>query len=128
MITIELPWPDKDLNPNRHIHWRKKIGATTSAYDAGYLLAQIARTNERIAPEDKFRVRYTFHPPDRRRRDQDNALSSMKFYTDGIFDYYADVADDTEVDDSQIKQTEATWGEVVKGGKVVLQLEALNGN
>ena len=56
--------------------------------------------------------------PDRRKRDMDNCLAMMKPYQDGICDALG-------VDDSRIKRTVLEWGDVVKGGKVVLRLEEM---
>jgi crossover junction endodeoxyribonuclease RusA len=61
---------------------------------------------------------YVFHPPDRRKRDIDNFLAMMKNYQDGVCAALG-------IDDSRIKRTVIEWGDVCKGGKVVLTLTEL---
>jgi crossover junction endodeoxyribonuclease RusA len=125
MITIELPWPDKRLSPNSRCHWHEKAEAAKIAREQGlYGVLEITY----IWPKDKapplkplpeqFEAQYTFHPPDKRHRDVDNVHSSCKNFQDGV-------CDALEIDDSRIKRTVLEWGEVVKGGKVVLRLEEM---
>jgi Holliday junction resolvase RusA-like endonuclease len=59
---------------------------------------------------------FTFHPPDRRRRDLDNLLASCKPMIDGI-------ADTIGRDDSTW-QIELRKAEIRKGGAVRIELEA----
>lgn len=123
MIIIELPWPDKDLNPNTHKHWRVKYEATKIAKMQGIYLARHAIQNMYKPIRDFFiencnKATYTFYPPDKRRRDMDNCVAMMKAYQDGVCHALG-------FDDSRLMLGEPEWGEVVKGGKVVLQLEAM---
>ena len=124
MIEIVLPWPDKALNPNSRNRWAK-IKATKEAREQGrYGVLEITH----IWPPDKapslkplpdeLVAQYTFCPPDRRKRDMDNFLAMMKPYLDGVCAALG-------IDDSRIKRTILEWGEVVKGGKVVLTLEEM---
>ncbi len=66
----------------------------------------------------RISAQYTFYPPDRRRRDQDNYSAAMKAYQDGV-------ADALGVDDSCFQMAAPEWGDVVRGGKVTLRLEEL---
>jgi crossover junction endodeoxyribonuclease RusA len=125
MITIELPWPDKRLSPNSRVHWRTKGAAAKEAREHGlYGVLEITHVwpKEKAPPlkplPEQFEATYIFHPPDKRRRDVDNILSSCKNFQDGV-------CDGLEIDDSRIKRTVLEWGEVVKGGKVVLRLEEM---
>ena len=59
----------------------------------------------------------TFHPPDKRRRDLDNMLSSFKSGIDGIVDAIG-------VDDSDWTIT-ISKGEPVIGGKVVVEIKPI---
>ena len=118
MIEITLPWPDKRLSPNARVHWREKAGAADEAHRAGYLVALATEDLPYVLDGLSYVVSYEFCPPDRRRRDQDNYLGMMKNYVDGVFHYLRS-------DDSRIKRTVLEWGEVVKGGKVVLRLEEM---
>ena len=120
MITIELPWPDKRLSPNARVHWREKADAASIAGIQGSGLTNKALDEQgtfHVMP-DKIEARYTFFPPDKRHRDIDNALSSCKAMQDGVCFAIG-------IDDSRIKRTVLEWGEVVKGGKVVLRLEEM---
>lgn len=119
MIEIELPWPDmRKLSPNSRPHWAVKHQAAKEANSIGYWEAYKAwDTDKKFA--DRIVARYTFYPPDKRRRDLDNVLGCLKHATDGVF-----VA--IGADDSSIQQTIVEWGEVCKPGKVVLRLEELD--
>ena len=124
MITIELPWPDKRLSPNSRCHWREKAEASYSANWIGTSMAlderKVGVGNYRkvVRNNELFEAIYIFHPPDNRRRDIDNCLAMMKPYQDGV-------CAGIEIDDYRIKRTVLEWGEVVKGGKVVLRLEEM---
>ena len=119
MITIELPWPDKRLSPNARVHWAVKARAVKDARQTGYWVA-FAESTVPAYPGigTKFRSQYTFCPPDKRRRDTDNFVASMKSYQDGVCDWLC-------LDDSCFEMEKPEWGEVVKGGKVVLRLEEM---
>ena len=125
MIEIVLPWPDKALNPNSRNRWAK-IKATKEAREQGrYGVLEITH----IWPPDKapslkplpdeLIAQYTFYPPDRRHRDQDNYSAMMKSYQDGVCDALG-------VDDFCFQMAAPVWGTVVKGGKVVLKLEVID--
>lgn len=87
MITIELPWPSRDLHPNSRVHWAKKAKATKRARsDAAYLtLSRGVRTHDYFGVES-LDVTLVFIPPDNRARDTDGMISSVKGYCDGIAD------------------------------------------
>ena len=120
MIEITLPWPDKRLSPNARVHWRAKAEAVEEARYIGKINALTSNT----APRMYFlvgdhNVTYTLHPPTKRRMDDDNAIAMMKAYRDGVADAY-------QVDDKMLHTQPIEWGEVVKGGRVVLRLEELD--
>ena len=114
MIELTLPWPDKALSPNSHLHWRSKQAARVLARDSALIAA--LETGERLDPNAELKLTVTMRPPDRRRRDADNLLSSLKISIDSVCRAVG-------VDDSQIKRIVLEWGGVVKGGQVVLRLE-----
>ena len=119
MIEITLPWPAKELSPNSRVHWAKKHQAAAVAHDsARYLTYETCMEQDGWSIAEKCEARYVFSPPDRRKRDIDNCLAMMKNYQDGVCAALG-------IDDSQIKRTVLEWGEVVKGGKVVLRLEEI---
>src|SRR3546814_5360792 len=83
-LTILLPWPYRSLSPNARLHWRRVAEVKKLAKrDAFY--ATKAERNQKI---DAMAVsaRVTFFPPDRRARDIDNMIASMKASFDGISD------------------------------------------
>ena len=124
MITIELPWPDKALNPNARNRWAKVKATTQARNDAYYITCAVVGPYELKGPyiydtvRTGYKAQYTFHPPDRRRRDRDNYSAMMKAYQDGVCDALG-------VDDSCFEMAAPIWGEVVKGGRVVLTLEEM---
>lgn len=109
---IELRWPPKELNPNSRTHWAKK-SKLTKAYrmDAGWLTKA---SGLRVGDEGMIDVKLLFHPPDRRRRDMDGMLSSIKAGLDGI-------ADGLKVNDHRFRLHLAI-GEMVKGGRVDVEI------
>ena len=112
MITIRLPWPPKELSPNARVHWAKKAKAAKQYRELAW--AQTLLNGDADAPIDWiecYNLRLTFHPPDRRRRDLDNMLASIKAGIDGI-------ADAIQVDDQHFSLT-LQRGEPTKGGEVV---------
>ena len=111
--TIALPWPSSILSPNARVHWSEKARAAKSARHAAAMLTRAA-----IGPT-KPRWRYvtlaiTFCPPDRRRRDSDNLVASLKASCDGI-------ADALGTDDAGFISTYAI-GDPVPGGRVSVSL------
>lgn len=83
-MILTLPWPPAGLNPNKRLHhmalaklkatYRKVCADTARFQGAGPLKAEA------------LTLRLTFVPPDRRGRDLDNMLSSMKAGLDGLAD------------------------------------------
>ena len=118
MIEITLPWPDKALNPNSRNRWAKIKATKQARHDAYWLTLQTCPLVFNLK-DRSFEACLTYYPPDWRKRDiLDNLPSSMKPYIDGVCDLL-------NIDDSQIRRTINEWGEVVKGGKVVLRLEEM---
>ena len=119
MITIELPWPDKRLSPNARCHWAKKHQAAAQAHEDAKILTYAAvLEQDDWSISEKLEAQYIFMSPDKRNRDIDNCLAMMKSYQDGVCTAIG-------IDDSRIWRTVLEWGEVVKGGKVVLRLEEM---
>ena len=109
---IELPWPDKSLSPNARGHWAKSASAKQSAKRDAKMAALAA--GYRNLNFEALHLRITFHPPDRRKRDLDNMLSSLKSALDGVRDAVG-------VDDSNWELT-IRRGEKVEGGVVVVEI------
>lgn len=122
MTRIELPWPAKELSPNARGHWAKqarfKRGARElamwNAREAGF--GKYGWRDTQIVGPYKLEITVTFCPPDKRRRDLDNAIASFKASQDGI-------ADALGIDDSKWAVS-YRFGEPVKGGRVVVELNA----
>lgn len=88
-LTITIPLPDPCLSPNSRKHWRVKAKATATYRMLAKLAALNAICGEIGADEmgwETANVQCRFFWPDKRRRDRDNAQSSMKSALDGITD------------------------------------------
>lgn len=110
--TVRLPWPAKELSPNARVHFRAKAATVKSYRESAYWLTKAS--DLRAPAEGGIALRLDFHPPDRRRRDLDNMLASVKSAIDGI-------ADALEVNDQRF----GFWlsrEEPVKGGAVIVSI------
>ena len=113
-MIINLPWPDKRLNPNARIHWAVKARAVKAYRDACRVLA-IQSGACKLSSDGKLPVRVTFHPPDKRRRDRDNMIGSFKAGADGV-------ADAIGVDDADWLVTYDV-GEPRPGGVITVEID-----
>lgn len=110
-LTIELPYP-----PSVNHYWRR-VGARTLISSEGRryrsrVASILALRRVRPIP-GALDVRVRVHPPDRRRRDLDNA---MKALLDAL-EHGGAYADDFQIDHLDI------WrGDVVPEGKVVVHI------
>jgi crossover junction endodeoxyribonuclease RusA len=86
MICITLPWPPKELSPNARLHWaaKNKHRKRYREVCAWQAVADGVRPN--VAYTGPLRVEIEFIPPDRRARDMDNMLASIKAGLDGVAD------------------------------------------
>lgn len=89
--VIKIPYPMSKLNPNRTKNRWELAAAKKSARKEAWALCKAARLKPMQGPLDVF---ITFYPPDKRRRDDDNAIAAFKAYRDGI-------ADAIKVDDAE---------------------------
>lgn len=115
MLTMMLPWPPKELSPNARVHFHVKAKATKAYREQAYW--QTRGGDSDIFPCSPIEtmpvyLNFTFHPPDKRRRDLDTMLSSVKAGIDGI-------ADALGVNDARFEYT-LRRAEPVKGGKVMI--------
>ena len=113
MLTVILPWPPKACSPNARGHW-SKLASARKSYRNDCWVTSIHQGGKRIAAE-RLDVAITFVPPDKRRRDMDNMLSSCKAGLDGL-------ADCLGVDDSKWRLTLAVSPERVRNGAVRVQV------
>ena len=117
-MKIILPWPDRKLMPNRKNgrSWMSSQKAKEDARIAGRnaVIEQGQLWQTELA--GSIKIGLIFCPPDKRRRDLDNLFSSMKHTLDGV-------ASALGVDDSQFRPVLLDFGDVVKGGQVVMTLD-----
>lgn len=113
MKTVNLPWPPACLSPNARKHWTVKARAAAKARRDALVCCQAVGIRALGWPG--MAVTVEFRPPDQRRRDADNMLSSCKSLLDGV-------ADASGVDDSRWSIT-IKRGPAVKGGAVVVTVE-----
>lgn len=87
MREMVIPWPDRALHPNARVHWSKRSGAAKAARMAGSLVARKCGALSAQVPAAGFlQVWIDGYAQDRRRRDADGLLSSLKPWLDGIAD------------------------------------------
>ena len=81
--VIVLPLPPRELSPNARPHWAAKARAVKHYREAAYLSSLAERP---ARPMHAARVTARFFFRNRRRRDRDNLLASLKPAFDGIAD------------------------------------------
>jgi hypothetical protein len=86
MREIVLPWPDRKLHPNARVHWAVKRRAARVAREAAFFAALAAGARSAEYGPGRLQVWIDGYAPDRRRRDADGLLSSLKPALDGIAD------------------------------------------
>lgn len=79
---IVLPWPPRELSPNARVHWAAKGRAAKAYRSACFWIAK--RDGKRLEHDGRVHVVVEFVPPDRRSRDRDNMLASIKSGLDGV--------------------------------------------
>lgn len=109
-----LPWPDKKLSPNARQHWAILAKAKSHAKERAFWLTKEARIGKIEA--ERLSVRYVIFPPDRRARDQDNIIASIKAYADGI-------AQAIGLDDSKWDISIVSGGSRGREGMIKVELE-----
>lgn len=83
--TVVLPWPPKELSPNSVLHWAKKSKKKKEYRTACWALTLEAKLKASKGDE-KIDLEITFCPPDKRHRDADNMIASIKSGLDGVAD------------------------------------------
>lgn len=113
---FELPWPSPTLSPNARPHWAL-LAKTKKSYRARCrVLGLQAGLGTIKADSQRLSVHLDFYPPDRRARDWDNMVASMKAGLDGL-------ADAMGVDDSRWRLSFEICDETATGGRVVVMVE-----
>lgn len=82
MSEVKLPWPPSELSPNSRIHWARKAKFAKGYKKSCWAMAKQAGLC--VDWEGPVHVWLTFVPPDRRHRDQDNMIASVKYALDGL--------------------------------------------
>lgn len=112
MVEIILPWPPKELNPNKRLHWARKSKIAKQYRFDCFILTYAASQKLETINIDNLAI--TFHPPDKRHRDDDNIIGSFKNGRDGISDAW-------NINDKHFKP-KYQFGKPVKGGRVVVKI------
>lgn len=112
---IILPWPSRDLHPNARVHWSKRAKAAKVARVEACVMARAAAWHRVKWPEGRLHIWADFYPPDRRRRDDDGLLASIKPHRDGI-------ADALGIDDARFVSHPWIKDQVRKGGEVRIRI------
>ena len=86
MLTIALPWPPKELSPNARKHWRGLAKAKKAYRDACRVETLLQCRPGYLRLPERIHLTMDFVPPDRRKRDRDNLVASMKSGLDGLAD------------------------------------------
>lgn len=115
MNELVLPWPSKDLSPNGRVHWARKAKAAKEARYIAGVLTMGARWQEKALPDGRLHLWIDFYPPTRRLPDDDNMLTRVKPYRDGI-------ADALGIDDKRFISHPFVKDEVRKGGEVRIRI------
>jgi len=114
MITVVLDWPHPALAPNRNNgrHWAEMAAIRAKAKQDAYWLTRKS-SDVSLLDERQHPVTLTFVAPDKRRRDLDGCLSSMKPALDGV-------AQALGLDDSQFRPITLDYVHGDKPGSVIV--------
>ncbi len=118
MLTVTLPWPEPSLAPNlkNGQHWGSTHTAKSRRMaDARYLVLHAMRQQQYMPPAGLLALAVTFCAPDKRRRDLDNLLASLKADFDGVSQALG-------VDDQLFEPITLKRGPTGRPGKVVLEI------
>lgn len=109
--TVTLPWPPRDLSPNARVH-HMALAKVKKAYKQACAWQAVAQGVKPMT-KDALHLNITFVPPDKRHRDLDNMLASIKAGLDGLRDVLG-------VDDSNWALTIRKTPHI--GGMVVIEV------
>lgn len=116
--TLDLPWTKPPLSANQRLHWKPNAAITARVRRATKLLALSAG----IPPLGRCEVTLTYNPTDKRRRDADNPVPTLKAACDGLVDALV-VADDIP---ALMRKHMPVIGPVVRGGRLTLTVTEVN--
>ena len=113
-LTVTLPWPPAELNPNARAHWRKHARSTKAYRNTCWALSYQSRV--KVTWEGDIHVWLDYYYPNRRSRDEDNLIASSKAALDGL-------ADALKVNDSRFRlHPDFFLDQVREGGSLVVRL------
>lgn len=115
MSPLTLPWPDRVLHPNSRPHFMALAKAKKTAREAAFYAARAAWPGLKFDVVGRLHLWIDFYAPDKRRRDDDGLLSSMKAARDGI-------ADALGIDDHRFISHPYIKDQTHKGGKVEIRI------
>lgn len=118
MKEIVLPWPDRALHPNARVHWSKRSKAAKAARALAKGTALESGLHRVSWPPGRLHVWIDGYAPDRRARDHDGFLASLKSALDGI-------ADAMQVNDRAFVPHPWIKDEVRKPGEVRIRITAV---
>jgi crossover junction endodeoxyribonuclease RusA len=114
VTTLRLSWPSRPLWQNTRTHWAAESSAKAKSKREAWAVAVEAGLHAHAIQRPL--LRFTFHPPDRRKRDAHNMPATMKGAIDGI-------AHAMRMDDSVFLVVwPRQFAEPVKGGLVVVEI------
>ena len=122
-MIVVLPWPDKRLSPNARLHWSDKLWPKQSARNDAKIATMAAEgfkeTRKAFVSDTLCQIAFkvTFYPPDKRHRDDDNMIGSIKSARDGV-------AQALNVNDRRFRSS-YTVAEPCKPGRVEIELLAI---
>jgi crossover junction endodeoxyribonuclease RusA len=83
-MIFTLPWPPKELSPNSRQH-HMALARVKKRFRSACALTALSQGAHRLQAE-KLEVNLVFFPPDKRGRDVDNCVASLKAGLDGLAD------------------------------------------
>ena len=116
MTKITLPWPPKQLSPNARVHWGIKSKLAKSYRKNCFIYAYAAKDKKiNYSQYEKLHLFVDFYATDKRHRDLDNCISSIKSGLDGV-------ADALGVNDKVFIIHPILKDETFKGGKIEIRI------
>ena len=87
-LVVVLPWPHRYLSPNSRVMWQAKYQVSSKARNLARLLTLelFGCGNSALPIDNAINIQLIAHAYDKRSRDEDNIIASMKPYLDGISD------------------------------------------
>lgn len=91
-VELDLPWTAPPLSLNHRNHWRAAAKKSAEIRQAGFVLAKQAH----IGPCHRVQVTLHYRPRDKRTRDAENPIPTLKALCDGLVDAGIVTDDDPE--------------------------------